>query len=315
MLDTIKQVIQKFRMDQSKKNMEEWKKYNFLDKIKFIFEIIDVILGLIIAIVGCYYAKLQTNIYRQQEEIARRQTQPEIVLDISYDKGEYYIEFESLQGIVYNANLDIYTCIIATIYDFSSVTFNDKKEEQNFNPHDYYFNSDEFVERTIILPIRSVGAFTDKTIGNSTKRRNMLLSCTINDSAMKRIEESANFDISVDNNNKHWVFFSEAGVFFRLNYQDIYGEEHQEYFLLVPELLYNGIYKVNDKIGEFIYNDCYEVMGKITTHDCLPLGEIDLDIVYITDEIAKREIRKRYKKYIRFSDEEKIPVFYTYYID
>lgn len=278
-------------------------------------EFYKFILETIIAIVGCWIAFTQTKIYAQQEEIARKQTLPEIALDISYDGEDYLIEFSSIQGIVYNAKADIYSCVLATVYDFSDVEFENEEDEINFNPNEMMFNGSEFTERTIVLPIRSSGTYSGQLIGNSTKRKDSLMEFTIYRQSMQSISECANFDIPADDTNKHWVCFSEPGIFIKLNYQDIYGEKHNDYYLLNPKLKYEGLYKLNDKMGEFVYNDCYSVMGNISAVDCIPVGDIDLDIGSITDEIAKREIQLRYKKYLKISKEDIIPVFYTYISD
>lgn len=251
-----------------KKVKQIWEKYTTTDKLnKF-----KVVLEILIAIIGCWFAYMQTKIYEKQEEVARRQTQPEIVLDITEDKNDYSIEFTSLQGIVYNAKVDIYSCVLATVYDFSNIKFESLEDEYNFNPNETMFDGSEYTERTIVLPIRSTGTYSGQLIGNSTRKNDSLMKIKLYSDSMEMISECANFNIPVDDSNKHWVCFSRAGVFIKLNYQDIYRNKHNDYYLLVPKLEYQGLYKLNDKMGDFIYNDCYSVMGKISSVDCLPVG-------------------------------------------
>lgn len=295
----------------TKRVKQIWKEYATTDNLnKF-----KVILEILIAIIGCWFAYMQTKINEKQEEIALRQTQPEIVLDITKESNDYIIEFTALQGIVYNAKVNTYSCVLATVYDFSSVEFESYDDEYNFNPNETMFDGSEYIERTIVLPIRSTGTYSGQLIGNSTRKNDSLMSIKLYSNSMKIISECANFNVPVDDSNKHWVCFSEAGVFIKLTYQDIYGNRHNDYYLLVPKLEYQGLYRLNDKMGDYIFDDCYSVMGKVSSVDCLPVGDIDLDVFNITDEIAKREIQARYKRYLKFSEENIIPVFYTYIND
>lgn len=305
-------------MTKLKKIREEWHEYKILEKVKYIFDIGNIFLGICIAAIACYYASLQTNIYNKQEEVARRQTQPIIVLDISanYDNFDgYHIKFSSEQGIVYNLKFESYACVLATVYDFSSIEFENEQEEKEFYPYNYMFYGEEYSDRTIVLPIRTRDYFFKENDENTKEKKNFLIEGIINSSCLDEIEESANYDICVDKKNKHWVCFSRGGVFFKLSYQDVYGINHSDYYLLNPSFLYDGIYKLNDKMGEDIYNDCFEVMGNITSHDCITLNNLDLDVLSITDEIAEKEIKDRYKKSLKLSKENIIPVFYTYIND
>ena len=197
----------------NKKGKQIWREYVTIDKLnKF-----KVILEILIAVIGCWFAYMQTKINEKQEEVARRQTQPEIVLDITKEKNDYIIEFTSLQGIVYNAKIDIYSCVLATVYDFSNVEFESYVDEYNFNPNETMFDGNEYVERTIVLPIRSTETYSGQLIGNSTRKNDSLMSIKLYSNSMEKISECADFNVPVDDSNKHWVCFSEAGVFIKLN--------------------------------------------------------------------------------------------------
>ena len=309
--------------EKRKFNMNIIKKENIASKLKishkkfkYLFDIVTAVLTFILAVIGCWIAIIQTGIYKQQAYIAKKSTQPQIIVDIIENsddrKPNYTINFLCQSGIVYNATLEPYTCIVSTIYDFSMC---EKNQNMLFNPFDYVFMGSEYKEQTIVLPFLMYNSFLYDSVGNSKSPNEIIISLEINQDTLDEIENSANFQIPLDDKGNHWVCFPRAGLFLKFNYQDIYGEKHSDYFLLVPEFSYNGLYKLTDVTGEYIYKDCHNLMGEISTYDACMGGNSDIGLSFnnINNNIAEEELKKRYKLYKKYiKGDNIIPVFYTY---